>query len=215
MRLRHLPSFLSGCMLGCTITTMFYVWTSGIFSSDQYRVPDALFAEGFRNAPKKLNVENLHLYLSAIGSHVSPIKKQLGKPSTLAAEYDTRKVLLGAVLTSASRLNATARIVNETWGSVITDYRIFVNDTTEIPTKLQKFPIMQLKGMDTSSSLSQTFSMLKLLHLRFSDRYKWFIILLDQTYIAARELESVLSHLDPSQIVYMGNPGSIDDVMMM
>lgn len=211
-RSRQSTVFLAGCLLGCVLSTMLYVWMSGALYGIGYD-KETLFDDGTEPALRR---ENLHLYLSAIGSLVSPIEKQLGRPGTFYMEYHPRKVVVRAVLTSRARLNATARIINETWGAKYKDYWLFVGGAEEIPEDLkEKHPIMQLSTMEDIGSdvernppLLQTFAMLKVLHKHYLNRYKWFYIVPDNTYVASREMEVMLSRMDSRQLVYMGRPGS-------
>ncbi len=211
-RSRQSTVFLVGCLLGSVLSTMFYVWVSGSLYGISYN-QQSLFEEG--SAPR-LRQETLHLYLSAIGSLVSPIQKQLGRPSSLYVEYYPRKVVLRAVLTSREKLNTTARIINETWGSEFKDYRIFVGGLEPVPEELNSaYPIWHVGSMEDIGDeveqfppLLQTLAVLKVLHSHFRENYKWFFIVPDNTYVASKDMEVLLSRLDSSQVVYMGRPGS-------
>ncbi len=211
-RTRQSTMFLAGCLMGSVLSTMLYVWVSGALYGISYN-QRSLFEDG---AAPTLKQETLHLYLSAIGSLVSPIEKQLGRPSSLSLEYRPRKVVLRAVLTSRANLNATASLINETWGSEFKDYWIFVGGSEEIPEQLRKnHPIWPLSSnedigpnMEQTPPLLQTFTLLKVLHNHYIDKYKWFFIVPDNTYVASNDMEVVLSRMDSNQVVYMGRPGS-------
>lgn len=226
-RLKPLTAFLTGCALGCLLSTALFVWVSGgLKSSNSDYYNSAIF-----NTPwsyhynYRMTQESLMMYLRTVGSLGSPIEKQLGRPGSLVAEFRKRKSLLAVVLTTWDRLERTANIVNETWGQAVTDYRIVVagNKNTNTFTITEEMrnkhiPISVLwKSEDFEvggSTLNQTFQLLKHLHYQYRELYDWFLLLQDNVYVATIDLEMMLKILDPYHLVYMGKPGSTNPLDM-
>ena len=182
-------AFLCGCLVGSIISTAFYVWLS-----------DALQRREKRDLQP---LTRLNLHARSVGT---PGKE----PDTVEEEYKMRKIMLGAVLTSVTRLEYTIGIVNATWGSTLTRYKIFVeNGNTNIPARLNdNFSIVGLRLEESSSGIEALFGLLKNLYSNYLEEYDWFLLASDTTYVAGRELEEMLLHLDPQKLVYMGRATS-------
>jgi len=122
------------------------------------------------------------------------------------------------VFTAAAQLPSAARIVNQTWGSGETDYRIVFGGNSNIPREWRTFPIMHLKQEQEFSSsqptVHQLFSLLKFLCKKYIGMYDWFLLASSEVYVAIRDLEKLLSKLDSHTIVYMGRPGSQNPIEM-
>ena len=131
---------------------------------------------------------------------------------------NTKKTLCVSVFTPATQLPSTARIVNQTWGSGVTDYRLVLGGNSKIPSEWRKLPITHLKqDQEFSSSqptVHQLFSLLKFLHEEYIRTYDWFLLASSEVYVAVSDLEKLLSKLDPHTPVYMGRPGSQNPIEM-
>ena len=126
--------------------------------------------------------------------------------------HGVMKTLLVAVFTPLAEVPSTARLVNETWGSGMTDYRIFFGGDSDFPSDWRRFPIMQLQHEQEFSSsqltVRQLFSLIKFLHSKYIESYNWFLLASHEVYVAARDLENLLNRLDPHTPVYLGKPES-------
>ena len=183
--------FLFGCMIGSTIGTALYAWLSGALLQ-----------------PGESSLHGLNLQDRSLGTAA----KELGWPETMEEEYKMRKNILGAVLTPVNRLDYTISTVNETWGSTLTGYTIFVKSDSTVPTRLNhNFSIVGLRLEEGASGLEELFSLLKNLYANYLEEYNWFLIVSDRTYVAGRELEWRLLHLDPQKLVYMGRAVNTKD----
>ena len=179
-------SFLVGCLAGLLLSSMFYVWWSGPLAGERLRT--------------RLNSASSHAF--------SP--RQPDRPWSLASELGSRRTLLVAVLTSRVKLNETAAMVNETWGSWTqpnVDHGIFLaGDGPATP------GVHWLGGaadfQPAGGNLELIFRLLSFLHANLVRHYRWVVLSSGNTYVAARDLEEVLSRLDSSAPVYMGRPAS-------
>ena len=196
-------AFLAGCLVGYMISSAFHIWI-GVAN----RGPMSVNVHSFSKPGHK----GLSAYLASLGNLGSPINKELGKPWRLATEYDVKKTLFSAVFTSRGALETTARIVNETWGSGMTDYRIFFGGDSDFPSDWRRFPIMQLQHEQEFSSsqltVHQLFSLIKFLHSKYIESYNWFLLASRKVYVSTRDIENLLNRLNPYALIYLGKPGS-------
>ena len=196
-------AFLAGCLVGYIISSAFHIWI-GV----ENRGPMSINVHSL----SKLGHKGLNAYLASLGNLGSPINKELGKPWRLATEYNVKKTLFSAVFTSRRSLEATADILNETWGSGMTDYRIFFGGDSDFPSEWRRFPFMQLQHEQEFSSpqptVRQLFSLVKFLHSKYIESYNWFLLASHKVYVSIRDLENLLNRLDPYAPVYLGKPGS-------
>ena len=132
--------------------------------------------------------------------------------------HGVRKTLLVAVFTPLAEVPSTAKLVNETWGSGMTDYRIFFGGDSDFPSEWRRFPIMQLQHEQEFSSpqptVRQLFSLVKFLHSKYIESYNWFLLASHKVYVSIRDLENLLNRLDPYAPVYLGKPGSQNPLEM-
>ena len=143
------------------------------------------------------------------------IPQKMSGIKTVAKEYVGKKILMGAVLTSVSRLDQTVRAVNMTWGPSLCNYKIFVRDSLKVKTAGEDFPVVTLKVGENATAVEELFALLKFIHANYLELYNWFIVVPDKTYIAGEELKEVLYKLDSQSLVYMGKAGSTNPVEMM
>ena len=198
---------------GCVLTTLVLIW----FNWESYYPSKSTTATAnagnflqrylFKGPPPSLMVRNVNQYFTAAASLGSPIEKELYWPETLTDEYRGRKSVMGAVLTSVSKLDQTVRITNETWGPSLSDYRIFVRSDS---TGSNRFPVVALKVGKTATAVNELFALLKFIHANYLDLYNWFIVVSDETYVAGEDLEEVLYKFDPQSVVYMGKAGNLN-----
>ena len=196
---RNRAAFLVGCLAGCLLSSMFYVWWSGLFVTNG-RFQAQLIA------PLSLQLSN------------GFFSRQSDRPWTLASELRSKKRLLVAVLTSRDRLNETVAMANETLASQLeptVDYAIFV--AGEGPAMPGVYWMSRVQDFEQDGgNLEHIFHVLKYLYSSFVRHYSWFLLASENTYIAVRDLEKMLSGLDASKPVYMGRLASEDtDVMAM
>ena len=193
---RNKAAFLVGCLAGCLLSSMFYVWWSGLFVSGRYQAQLA--------APLSLQPSN------------GFFSRPSDRPWTLSSELRSKKRLLVVVLTSRDRLNGTVAMVNETWASWVepaVDYSIFV--AGEGPAMPSVYWLRRMQDFkQAEGNLKQIFHVLKYLHSSFVRHYHWFLLASENTYIAVRDLEEVLTGLDASKPVYMGRPASDNTEVM-
>ena len=166
----------------------------------------------FRGPPPTLALRNLNRYFTAATSLGSPIEKELNWPETLAEEHKSRQAVMGAVLTSVSKLDRTVRTTKETWGSSVSDYRIFVRGNS---TALNHFPTVTMNLGKAATAVDELFAVLKFLHANYLKLYNWFIVVSDETYVAGEDLTEALYRFDPQSIVYMGKAGSTNPIKKM
>lgn len=194
---RNRAAFLVGCLAGCLLSSMFYVWSSGLFVTSG-RFQAKLIA------PLSLQ------------SPIGLFSRRSDRPLTLASELQSKKRLLVAVLTSRHRLNETLAMVNETWASwlgPVVDYAVFV--AGEGPTIRGVYWLRDAQDFkEGEGNLEPIFRVLKYLHSSFVRHYHWFLLASENSYIAARDLEKMLMGLDASKPVYMGRPASEDTEIM-
>lgn len=197
MTARNRAAFLVGCLAGCLLSSMFYVWWSGLF-----------VASGRFQAQLIIPV--------SLQSSNGFFSRQSDHPWTLASELRSKKRLLIAVLTSRSTLNETLATINETWASQLeptVDYAVFV--AGEGPAMPGVYWVSGLQDFEQGEgNLEQIFHILKYLFSNFVRHYNWFLLASEKTYIAVRDLEKVLSSLDASKPVYMGRLASEDTNVM-
>lgn len=196
---RNRAAFLVGCLAGCLLSSMFYVWWSGLFVTNG-RFQAQLIAP--------LSFQPSNGFFS----------RQSDRPWSLAGELQSKKRLLIAVLTRRDRLNETVTMVKETWASQLeptVDYTVFVaGEGPAMPDVYWLWGVQDFKQGGGNSE--QIFHVLKYLYSSFVRHYSWFLLASANTYIAVRDLEKVLSGLDASKPVYMGRLASEDtDVMAM
>ena len=208
----------SSLIIGCVLTTLvcfswvsYYPSTSTAAISTQADTGNILQRLLFRGPPPTLAVRNLNLYFAAAASLGSPIEKELNWPERLTDEHKSREAVMGAVLTSVSRLDRTVRTTKETWGPSLSDYRIFVRGNS---TSLNYFPTITLKLEKTATAINELFALLKFLHANYLMLYNWFVVVSDETYVAGEDLTEVLYKFDPQSIVYMGKAGSTNPIKM-
>ena len=201
--MKNRGAFLVGCLAGCLLSSMFYVWWSGLLGSNA----------GGRFQPRLLGAPLDISILQPSNSFSSS-----DRPWTLASELRSKKRLLVVVLTSRDRLNKTVAMVNETWASWVeptVDYSVFV--AGEGPTMPGVYWLSSMKDFQPGrGNLKQVFHVLNYLHTSFVRHYHWFLLASEDTYIAVRDLEELLTRLDASKPVYMGRLASEDlDVMAL
>ena len=173
-------------MTGLFITSSFYTWWGGSLTSDR-----------------------LHpTFTESVFLPVQPRTRRTTNPNSIAAELMSRKPLLIAVLTSRRELNETEEMISKTWKSqkgTDVDCVLFVTgDGPPTPSVYWMGDGSEFHPM--GGNREAIFQLLSLLRAKFSRRYRWFIVTSGNTYVAARELEIVLSRLDSSSPVYMGRP---------
>ena len=175
-------------MTGLLITSSFYVWWGGSLTSDR-----------------------LHpTFTESVLLPVQPRTRHTASPKSIAAELKSRKTLLIAVLTSRSELNETQEMISKTWKSkkgADVDCGFFVAGDGP-PTHSVHWMGDGAEFHPTRGNREAIFQLLSLLRAKFSRHYRWFAVTSGNTYIAARELEIVLSRLDSSSPAYIGRPSS-------
>ena len=194
--MRSKAEFLVGCVAGCLLSSMFYLWWSGLFVSTHYTHHAHLAA--------------LHSVRVTQGSN--EFSRQSNGPVALSSELRSKKTLLIAVLASRARFNRTVAMVNETWAAWMepeVDYAIFAAGTgAPVPN------VYWLRGMqdlaEGEGNLNQMFYVLKYLRSSFVRQYQWFLLVSENTYIVVQDLVRMLSGLDASKPVYMGHFASED-----
>ena len=131
------------------------------------------------------------------------------RPSTVEEELrpDTRQPLFVGVVTSKQLLWTRGAAINETWGSQLgpDDLAFFSSEGTLSPPNL---PVVSLPGTDdTYPPQRKVYRMLKHMHDHFIDDYDWFMRADDDLYVRVDPLVEFLSSLDPSNDLYIGQPG--------
>ena len=154
-------------------------------------------------------------YLHPSASWLRPQK--LGRPRTLAGEYQVRKKLFVAVITAEKYLPTRARAVYETWGSSVTQVSFFVGaDCNTSHPDIQHLPIVKLPGIPDTVYPPQkkVFAVLDYIHDHYLDKFHWFMRADDDVYVRGEKLEGLLDTLNSNEKVYLGlaGKGKTEDV---
>ena len=180
-------SFLVGAMAGLLITSSFCMWWGGSLAGDR-----------------------LYPTASSLLPPLRPQSRHTASPKSIAAELQSRKTLLIAVLASRRKLKGTVEMISKTWVSQKgpdVDCMFFVAGNGPPTPDVYWMG----KGVDfhpARGNREAIFYLLSSLRDKFSRHYRWFAVTSGNTYIATRELEIFLSRLDSSSPVYMGRPSS-------
>ena len=133
------------------------------------------------------------------------------KPAVHGSEYLQTKItfrdpLLVAVVTSSPRINQM-EVIYDTWARSVSQVVFFIESSDEsVPDGL---PVVKLPGIsDSSSEVLKTFAVFEYLNKHYFDKYNWFIKVTDTAYLRGERLLELVNQLDPTQLVYMGQPAS-------
>lgn len=125
----------------------------------------------------------------------------------LSGEYELKKKLLVAVLTSEKRLDRASMVYN-TWGLDVSQILFFVGEDCNISRseEARGLPIVKLPGIVDASvdSVAKTFAVLKYIRNNYIDNFHWFMRVVDSVYIRGEKLERLIMRFDPSERIYLG-----------
>lgn len=130
-------------------------------------------------------------------------------PRQLSDELASRQTLLVGVITSVSKLMTQTLAIQGTWGPHATQVVYFVGEVVHMPHLPPRMDVVQLEGVDDLQGgwELKEISAIKYLMDNYLDRVDWFMLIGDETYVSAQQLEKKLNGLDARRPVYMGRPG--------
>lgn len=109
-----------------------------------------------------------------------------------------------SILTANKFLETRAKAIKETWAKDH-NHMLFFSQSKQTKTSL---PVIFLPGTDDSyPPQKKSFTMFKFLHDNYLNSFDWFIRVDDDAYIKVNRLKSFLNQLDPSETLYIGQPG--------
>ena len=129
------------------------------------------------------------------------------RPRTLSEElnFRMRKPLFIGVVTAQKLLPTRANAVNKTWGALAPKLTFFSSQGKDGDHGL---PVVSLPGVDdTYPPQKKVYRMLKYMHDNYIHEYNWFMRADDDLYVRVEKLINFLSHLDPNEELYIGQPG--------
>lgn len=118
----------------------------------------------------------------------------------------SRKPLFIGVLSSFAPLQTPRAIaINNTWGSKAPRIEFF---SSIYPSDaLNRLPFARLPVVtDTHPQLTNIYHMLEYMHDLHIDQYDWFMCAKDNVYVHVEHLIQFLGKLDPSEVLYIGQP---------
>ncbi len=126
----------------------------------------------------------------------------------LGHEFQVRKQLLVAVVTSSTHLQ-TASMVYNTWGAEVPQILFFVGkNCCNVSTNpyIREMPLIRLPNVPDLpiNSVAKHFSVIKYISDNYGSRFQWFLLANDNLYARAARLASLLKQLDPSEDIYLG-----------
>ena len=130
------------------------------------------------------------------------------RPKTLAEELkvSTRKALYIGVVTAQKLLSTRAAAINQTWGARAPKLEFF--SSSDPSGDNHGLPIVSLPGVDdTYPPQKKVYRMLKYMHDHYIDQFNWFMRADDDLYVRVEHLIHFLGKLDPSKMLYIGQPG--------
>lgn len=128
------------------------------------------------------------------------------RPKTLQEELHSsiRKPLLVGVVTAQKLLQTRAVAVNRTWGSKAPNLFFFASEGAAYG----NLPVVGLPGVDdTYPPQKKVYRMLKYMYDNHLNDYNWFMRADDDIYVRVERLIQFLSSLDPTNELYIGQPG--------
>ena len=169
------------------------------------------------SSPPSLTVPNLVSMGNKEYKHMSwQERNKLGtgdmdaKHQRLSDELASRHTLLVGVITSLSKLMTQTLAIQETWGSMATKVIYFVGDVGHTHDLPHKIDVVQLEGVDDElggRELKEISAIEYLMH-NYLDHVDWFLLVGDEAYVVAQQLEKRLNRLDARYTVYMGLLGA-------
>ena len=146
--------------------------------------------------------------------YIDPLFANKSRPKELhylSGEYQLKKQLLVAVLTSEKQLDQAATVYN-TWGQDVSQILFFVGEDCNISQseEARGIPIVKLPGiMDhLTDPVAKIFAVLKYIHENYIDSFHWFMHVADSTYVRWKKLEKLVMRLDSSEKIYLGRAAS-------
>lgn len=123
----------------------------------------------------------------------------------LSDELVPRQTMLVGVITSLSKLMTQTLAIHGTWGPRATQVVYFIGEVDHIP-HLPKMDVVQLEGVDDKDAEwnLKEISAIEYFMDNWLDRVDWLVLIGDETYVAAEQLEKRLNSLDARQSIYMG-----------
>lgn len=201
---RNTLYFLCGCVIGTLVTFSFYCLTAYFLKQAAGQNPSSVVLDLPQQPQRSALLANLaHFFTSE---------------RTEEEDYgeDVMEGLLIVVVSSIQNLQATINLVARSWGHSANAWKVAVG-TKGLHKKLPSSGEGQLlidaqKCSDFPSGEmlppEQLFCLLAAVHNEYSRHFKWFMVALNSTYIAARRLSAFLTGLDHNQVHYLGQPSS-------
>ena len=134
--------------------------------------------------------------------------KSTERPKTIASELNVSSIqpLYIGVVTAQNLLSTRAAAVNHTWGQKAPKLEFF--SSLDHADSTLGLPIVSLDGVDDRyPPQKKVFRMLKYMYDHYINEYNWFMRADDDVYVCVEHLMHFLSKLDPSRILYIGQPG--------
>lgn len=132
------------------------------------------------------------------------------RPLLLKTEYQLKDPIFAGVLLQRKYLNTIGKTINKTWASEreINAFSLFISGENHSSNEALDLPVTTLRNVPEftsyKSSLIQTFEVLKYLCFHHADRYSWFLLTYNDTYIVSRELLNIVKRMNPDSLVYFG-----------
>ena len=154
--------------------------------------------------------DSIEEYINPTNPVGSQERVEVGSVATLAEEYRVRKMLYVGVMTAQDYLSTRAVAVYATWGIEVTKIAFYVGEDCEVPKPLSVLPIERLYGVPDNVYPPQrkVFQMLKHMHDHYIDEFDWFMRADDDVYMRGREIEQLLSQLNPAEKIFLGRSGA-------
>ena len=167
-------------------------------------------SDNIPNKAKDVHSLQILAHNDNISSYLNPTKEpdrgSEGSTSYLSHEYQLKKKLLIAVITSEEHLKM-ADVVYDTWGSSAGQLIFFVGSECNVSLPIATgLPLVRLPNVhDTPvNSVEKVFDALKYISDNYMETFHWLMLATDNLFVRVSKLETLLMKLDPSSYVYLG-----------
>lgn len=133
--------------------------------------------------------------------------KNIIRPRYYSSELGIKEKLFVGVMTSQENIDTLATSFNKTSGHIVNKIKYFIN-ADNVKTN---FKLKNIVGFTDTRENLKPFHVLKYIADNYLDDYDYFLITLDTTYLDARKLRQILSHISISLDVYIGTQIAGDD----
>lgn len=153
---------------------------------------------------RRIKDRSVHINESSLANDRERLPVTKVRPKTIAKELMVRKTLFVGVVTAQKFLETRGKAIYETWGKSTPMIQFFSAEGKSKGT----LPVVSLPGVDdTYPPQKKVYRMLKYMHDKYIDEYDWFLRADDDVYVRIPKLMEFLNTLDPTKMIYMGQPG--------